>query len=222
MSDATQPSVGVGSTSTAAIVSAVIRRLFLGGGDSGRHAPDLHELPGVRVAFVDDDDTALLDVRSDVLPYLVLPRVAMRESTGSVARVVIAAEGRDAGIARAVIALLDPEAVAIELVHVTWLPGIALSRIDDQGIDNPSNQDLLMFEGAREALLERAGELRASGFQVTSHLRMNRSPADAIIMYLRERPAQLLVLGLGRHGAGIGRDAMHSWPLPLLFVNARG
>ena len=217
-----QPNIGVGSTGSNMTVSASIGRMFLDRGGSKRSDGGDRLLSGVHLVRVSDDTTATFDVRSDELPCLVLPAALLSGASDLDAHVLVAAEGRDIEIAKSVIALLDADAVAINLVHVTWLPEIAMSSIGESGLDDPGNQDLLMFEGAREALVERAAELRASGFRVTTHLRMNRNPAEAIARYLQQRPAELLILGLGRHGAGIGRDVMRSDPLPLLFVNARG
>src|SRR5690606_13337342 len=95
-------------------------------------------------------------------------------------QVVIAVEGADRRMAEEVAKLLSPSTTHIALVHVTWLPGIVTSPLDEGGIDNPHPQDLLAYRGAREALVDTANELRAFGFDVSTHLREDRDPAGPI------------------------------------------
>ena len=222
MNDSTRPEVNAVSIDPDTGHGVVVERLFAPAVSFVFGAADRPNEMTIGVATWILGDSPNFNPQAEELPQLVLPPVGSTEYASSPARVVVAAEGRDARIAHSIIRLLNPENVTIELVHVTWLPGIAASPIDASGIDNPGHQDLLMYDGAREALIERASELREAGFRVTTHLRLARHPADAIVAHLQDRPVQLFVLGLGRHGAGIGRDVMRANPLPLLFVNARG
>jgi hypothetical protein len=50
---------------------------------------------------------------------------------------------------------------------------------------------------------------------------MARRPADAIVQLAAEQRPVLVVLGLGRHGAGIGETVMRDAELPVLFVASR-
>lgn len=152
---------------------------------------------------------------------LAVPSNRIDQPQDEPALVVVAAEGRDERIAVEVARLLDPARARVALLHVTWLPGFASAPIPEHGLDDPAASDLLMYEGAREALIDRAAELRAAGFVVSTHLRIARHPAEALVAQLEARTSTMLVLGLGRHGAGIGREVLRRSPLPILYVDAR-
>jgi hypothetical protein len=172
-----------------------------------------------RVELPDADPTGL---DKDTLPFLAIPEAeSLRTRSSEPAAVLMCAEGRDTGIARSIIALLRPDRCAVNLVHVTWLPGVVPSPIDANGLDNPHPTSLLAFRDARTALIDRADELRAAGFTVTTHLRMARDPADAIVPLAVDLRPGLVILGLGRHGAGIGETVMRDTQLPVLFVASR-
>lgn len=159
---------------------------------------------------------------SDRLPFLALPDdLATAAPADGAARVLVAVEGRDVLMADALAALLNPETVRLALVHVTWVPGIAKSPLDVGGIDDPQPSDLLAYQGAREALIGTATELRSSGFTTSTHLRESRDPAQAIADLIDDQQPVLFALGLGRHGAGIGRRVMERVRVATLFVRAR-
>lgn len=155
------------------------------------------------------------------LPLLAIPAgsSAAPSETGCLA--LVAVEGRDRQMASALTALLDPDNTRIALIHATWLPRTIRSPLEAGGMDNPDPADLLVFSGAREALVNTANDLRRSGFDVSSHLREDRNPAKPIIAMIQSLGPKLLVLGLGRHGAGIGRRILARERIPMLFVKAR-
>jgi hypothetical protein len=186
-------------------------------------APGVRPADVVNVEWLAVADTDPQSLAKDTLPFLALPLHAEPDG-GDIqsARVLVSAEGRDVGIAQAIVALLCPERCAIDLLHVTWLPSIVSSPIDERGVDNPHPTSLLAYQGAREALVDRAEELRAVGFAVSTYLRMSRNPEDAIVAFARGRRPLLGVLGLGRHGAGIGRVLMRETALPTLYLSVRG
>jgi hypothetical protein len=70
--------------------------------------------------------------------------------------------------------------------------------------------------------VETAAALRDVGFSVQTHLRGDRQPVAGISSFVSEYPAQLVVLGLGRHGLGIGRGLWRRHALPILYLDARG
>jgi hypothetical protein len=133
----------------------------------------------------------------------------------------VAAEGADRNIAAEVAALLDPGVVGIDIVHVTWLPGIVMSPLGPEGLDNPQPPDLLLYRGAHEALIDTAQALRDAGFSVHAHLRENRHPSAALLKEIEQLAPAMAVLGLGKHGAGIGRDILRETRIPVLYVAAR-
>lgn len=157
----------------------------------------------------------------DVLPLLVLPEDGERPPDRDVSRVFVAVEGSDTKMVGTITGLLDPGNVGIALVHVTWIPGIAGASIGEGGLDNPSASDLLAYEGAREALVGTADALSAAGFTVSTHLREDRDPAGPLADLVERHDADLFVLGLGRHGAGIGRRLLERVRVPVLYVRAR-
>jgi hypothetical protein len=174
----------------------------------------------VRVRSASEAELDSVVQRRD-LPLLVVPE---RPAGGSVqlpVPVVVAVEGRDTAMAREVARVLDPSRSAILLLHATWVPPTAGVAVPPQGIDDPTTVDLLAFEGARDALVGTGTALREAGFDVRAHLRGGRHPATALSTLLAERPASLVVLGLGRHGLGIGRDLWRRHALPILYLDAR-
>jgi hypothetical protein len=158
---------------------------------------------------------------AEVLPLLAVPEGDVARNGEDLCKVLVAVEGRDVRMADAISALLDPVRAGIALIHVTWIPGIAGAPIGESGLDNPSPTDLLAFEGAREALIGTAEDLTAAGFNVSTHLREDRDPAVALAGFIERHNPDLFVLGLGRHGAGIGRRLLERVRLPLLYVRAR-
>ena len=160
-------------------------------------------------------------LRERTLPFLAIPDEQDARPAGSGCLAVVAVEGRDREMARAVAALLDPSVTGIALVHVTWVPPTIESPFGGDGIDNPDVADLLAYEGAREALVETARVLRAAGFEVSTHLREDRDPANVLARLVDEQRPDLFVLGLGRHGAGIGKRVLDEVSVPVLYVKAR-
>jgi hypothetical protein len=155
------------------------------------------------------------------LPLLVVPEDSERTGDGNACRVIVAVEGRDTHMAGALAALLDPAKVGIALVHVTWIPGIAGAPMGEGGLDNPAASDLLAYEGAREALIGTADALEEAGFSVSTHLREDRDPAGPLAELIEYYRPDLFVLGLGRHGPGIGRRLLERVRVPVLYVQAR-
>lgn len=176
----------------------------------------------VRVARVERAEDEPPGLSGDRLPFLALPEnPSAAEPVDGAARVIVAVEGRDVEMADALARLLDPSSVQLALVHVTWVPGIAQSPLESGGIDNPQPSDLLAYQGAREALIGTATELRSFGFRTSTHLRESRDPAQAIADLIEQQQPALFALGLGRHGAGIGRRVMERVRVATLFVRAR-
>jgi hypothetical protein len=194
--------------------SALDRRLAL---DALR--PDA--LARLAVISVADSDDEIRGLSSDALPALAVPHDQAIDQSPAPHRILVAAEGADRKLADAIAAVLDPGRVALAVVHVTWVPGIASSPLPEGGIDQPEQIDLLLYRGASEALIDTADALRRAGFAVSTHLREHHQPAVALLQEIeRERPA-LVLLGLGRHGAGIGRDLLREARIPVLYVDAR-
>jgi hypothetical protein len=179
-------------------------------------------IEGVRVAFLEDSENEPPDLSPETLPLLVLPAgMSVPQVAPDGQRVLVAVEGRDEKIAAALARVLDPERAMLALLHVTWIPGIAGSPLDRAGLDDPHPSDLLAYDGAREALVGTPGDLRRLGFSVTTHLRESRDPAVSIAEFIAQHDVAMFVLGLGRHGAGIGRHVLERVRIPTLFVRAR-
>jgi hypothetical protein len=159
-------------------------------------------------------------LRRELLPMLLLPLEPVHQPAAS-APVVVALEGKDSGMPARLSELFDPRAVKFSLLHVTWLPGIVAAPIDEHGLDDPAPTDLLLYDGALNALVDMPAELRAAGYDVTTHLRMSRQPSEGIAAFVIQREAACVVLGLGRHGAGIGRNVIRQPRIPVLYVDAR-
>jgi nucleotide-binding universal stress UspA family protein len=153
------------------------------------------------------------------LPYLVIPE-DRPEAVGGGQLALVAVEGRDHHMARAIASLLEPQ-VNVGLMHVTWLPITIDSPLGEGGLNDPNANELLIYRGAREALIDSANALRESGFEVSTHLREGRDPAQILADTIRRQQPDLFILGLGRHGAGIGRRVLEEARVPVLFVNAR-
>ncbi len=177
---------------------------------------------GVRVSFLAPSDDEPSGVTSDALPVLVLPEGDQTRGVPDGGnQILVAVEGRDTEMAAALASILLPSEVSIGLVHVTWVPGIAGSPIGDDGVDNPHASELLAFQGAREALVETADDLRSRGFSVSTHLRESKDPSAPIVEMIGRHHPAMFALGLGRHGAGIGRRVLERVRVPVLFVQAR-
>jgi len=164
---------------------------------------------------------SLDDLNNDTLPYLALPEQESDTPGGSGRLALVAVEGRDGRMAEAITALLDPAVVGIGLMHVTWLPPTITSPLEKRGLDNPEPADLLAYQGAREALVDTSTALRRAGFEVSTHLREDRDPAGPLAEAIQQQRPDLFVLGLGRHGAGIGRRVLEEASIPVLYVRAR-
>lgn len=156
---------------------------------------------------------------NDRLPFILLPEDCDAPRNANL--VLVALEGADRQMADALGALLNPAAVTLALIHVTWLSGIVTSPLDEKGLDDPQPSDLLLYRGALEALVTTADELRNLGFDVRTFLRENRDPAVPIAEFSKEAGPALIALGLGRHGSGIGERLLRNVRLPVLFVRAR-
>lgn len=155
------------------------------------------------------------------LPYLTIPEDRPPAVGGESRLALVAVEGRDRKMAEALSELLDPSIVSIGLMHVTWMPKTIVSPLEEGGMDNPEVGDLLVYQGAREALIDTASALRQAGFYVSTHLREDRDPARPLAATIRDQNPDLFILGLGRHGAGIGRRVLEEVRIPVLFVRAR-
>lgn len=158
-------------------------------------------------------------LKNDRLPFVVLPED--RDAILTPGLVLVALEGADRQMAGGLGSLLNPDHVSLALIHVTWLSGIVTSPLDNNGLDDPQPSDLLLYRGAREALITTADKLRDLGFDVHTYLRDDRDPAVPIAEFSKEVGPTLIALGLGRHGAGIGERLLKSVRLPVLFVRAR-
>ncbi|CAN5784443.1 hypothetical protein BH23CHL2_BH23CHL2_29140 [soil metagenome] len=175
------------------------------------------------VAHLAPSSTEMRDLHTSTLPYLALPAEHAPASNGRGRLALVAVEGRDHMMADALADLLDPAVVGIGLMHVTWLPPMTSSPLETSGLDNPDSADLLAYQGAREALVDTARALRLAGFDVSTHLREDRDPAGPLAATIRRQQPDLFVLGLGRHGAGIGRRVLEAdgVSIPVLYVRAR-
>ncbi len=162
-------------------------------------------------------DPPVLDAHH--LPYLAIPE-DRPETVGGGQLALVAIEGNDRHMARAISLLIEPQ-VVIGLMHVTWLPKTIDSPLGVGGLNNPDANELLIYRGAREALIDSANALRDSGYEVSTHLREGRDPAQILADTIRRQQPDLFILGLGRHGAGIGRRVLEEARVPVLFVNAR-
>ena len=175
----------------------------------------------VRFATLPADETEPPGLENDELPYLALPDDTMAGPGEGGCLALVAVEGRDRLMADAVAPLLDPNTVSIGLMHVTWMPRTIASPLPEGGLDNPEPGELLVYQGAREALVDTAGGLRAAGFDVSTHLREDRDPSRPLAETIARQGPDLFVLGLGRHGAGIGRRVLEATRIPMLYVRAR-
>lgn len=177
--------------------------------------------PGVLVQRLSTFELEAAALTSALLPLLVIPaewNLALPEEG---VLTLVAAEGADKRLAVAVCALLDPVATGLAIVHATWLPGTVASPLPVEGLDNPEPSELLLYRGAVEALVETASTLREFGFSVSTHLREARDPAEALAGVIDEARPALVVLGLGKHGAGIGSRLLQEARVPILYVAAR-
>lgn len=165
--------------------------------------------------------TDVVGISHAQLPLLVCPQDMPGVDSGIPIRVLVAAEGADRKITAMLSSLLSPATVTLAIIHVTWVPGIASSPLPEQGLDNPQPIDLLIYRGANDALVDTAAALRDARFTVTTHLREARQPAGPILTEISRTAPDMFVLGLGRHGEGIGRDVLREIRLPILYVNAR-
>jgi hypothetical protein len=137
------------------------------------------------------------------------------------ATVLVGVERHDALMASKLLELLNPDRVTLELMHVAWLTGIVPSQNAGAGIDNPQPSELVAYDGAKEALIDRAEELRSGEFQVATHLREDRETLHALRAAAERLAPELVVLGHGRHGLGLGRALLAERRLPVLYVAAR-
>lgn len=169
---------------------------------------------------IDAGDVDLPGLSPDDLPVLVTP-AEFREPHVTWFSVVVAVEGADRNMAMRIVELLDPTRVDLRVVHVTWVPGTTRSPLPADGQQNPEPLDLLAYRGAHEALIDTSGALREAGFRVTTVLCEGRYPGREIAEEVRRSDAQLVMLGRGRHGIGIGRDVLEVCRVPLLYVSAR-
>ncbi len=158
---------------------------------------------------------------NDNLPYLCLPADRPVPVDGEGGLVLVAVEGKDRLMAESIAELLDPRSVVIGLMHVTWMPRTVDSPLGSGGLNNPDTGELLLYHGAREALVVTAHALREAGFDVSTHLREDRDPAVPLTETILQQQPDLVVLGLGRHGAGIARRVLAEARVPMLFVKAR-
>jgi hypothetical protein len=164
-------------------------------------------------ASLRDSSTAVLVVPDEAHTAAELPAPAT---------VLVAVERHDAQMAHNLVELLNPARTSLELLHVAWLPGIVPSPTAGAGLDNPQPVDLVAYEGAKEALIDCAAQLRDGGFNVTTHLRENRETLAALSTAAHRHSPALVVLGRGRHGMGLGRALLREQRLPVLYVAARG
>jgi hypothetical protein len=161
-----------------------------------------------------------LPVSARNVPLLALAAVA-QAPVAPPRLAVVAVEGRDRRMADQIAGLLNPATTRLALVHVTWVPGLAPSPLDPTGIDNPAPTDLLAYEGASDALIDTAQALRDAGFVVSTHLRQDKHPGVALRAFVSEAAPALIVVGLHRHGEGIGTLLLRDTARPVLFVDAR-
>jgi hypothetical protein len=139
-----------------------------------------------------------------------------------VSTALVAVERHDTLMASQQTPLLNPARTSLELLHVAWLPAIEPSPTAGAGLDDPRPADLVAYDGAKEALVDCAAQLRAGGFKVATHLRENRETIDALTDAAERFMPNLVVLGRGRHGIGLGRVLLREQRLPVLYVAARG
>jgi hypothetical protein len=165
--------------------------------------------------------TEPLGLTRDALPLLAIPSDWNLELPAEGVLTLVAAEGADHLLANSVTQLLVPAVTGLAILHVTWLPGTVASPLEASGLDNPEPSELLLYRGAVEALVETANGLRQAGFNVSTHLREARDPAEALRAIIDEARPALVVLGLGKHGAGIGQRLLREVSVPILYVAAR-
>lgn len=185
--------------------------------DSGDHG----DTPVIAVVPLPPGSTEPEHLNGDHLPYLCIPEDRPQSVAGEGGLILVAVEGRDRRMAAAVSELFDPQSVVIGLMHVTWMPRTIDSPLGEGGLNNPEPGELLLYRGAREALVDTASELRAAGFDVSTHLREDKDPAQPLAGTILEQQPDLFVIGLGRHGAGIARRVLDAARVPVLFVRAR-
>lgn len=160
-------------------------------------------------------------LESSNLPVLTIPDYGTIQQSNLGNLALVAVEGRDRRIADSVTQLLNPERIGLALVHVTWLTGIVTSPLGEDGLDNPDPYDLLLYQGAHEALVSTAERLESVGFSVSTHLRNHREPAVALHRVILQAEPALAIMGLGKHGAGIGHQLQQLVPVPVLYVSSR-
>ena len=205
------------------IVGAGLRKCFLPDVqfrlDDGDHTKSGGKT--ITVANVPPSTDEPPGLKGDALPMLAIPEDSPRTTEEGDCLALVAVEGRDRQMARAITRVLNPSTTRIALLHVTWLPRTITSPLEPEGLDNPEPADLLLFYGARQALINTGNELLIAGFSVSTHLREDRDPARPLVEMIRSQRPNLLILGLGRHGAGIGRHILEVERIPELFVKAR-
>lgn len=152
---------------------------------------------------------------------LVVPESGAVAPSAAAVRALVGVETRDVRMAQVVAQLLHPAHVAIELAHIARLSSITTSPTGGEGLDNPRPLDLLMYEGARDALITIGDDLRAVGFSVNTRLREGRDAGAALEALADALAPALIVLGRGRHGSGPGRRLLERG-LPVLYAPARG
>jgi hypothetical protein len=187
------------------------------------HDADTRRGDAVVVEALPAGDVEPASLRESSAAVLVVPDEAHdSEERLDLATVLVGVERHDAQMARKLTELLNPARTRLELLHVAWVPGIVPSPTARAGLDDPQPADLVAYDGAKEALIDCAAQLRDGGFNVTTHLRENRETIDALTAAaLRFKPA-VVVLGRGRHGIGLGRTLLRAQRLPVLYVAARG
>jgi hypothetical protein len=173
----------------------------------------------VEPSSASNGDPKFLD--SHHVPYLAVPESTAYQPLRDRWRIVVGVEGDDRRIADSIIALIEPSTAGLALVHVTWLTGLVTSPLARIEFDNPKPSDLLLYRGARSALIDTARQLEENGFTVSTHLRNNKDPASALFEVVTEARPNLVILGLGRHGGGIGQRLQQHVPVPVLFVSSR-
>lgn len=193
-------------------------------------------LPSVRLAMsapetdIDTDATVvkvLRQKRSTPIdparqPLLLVPNQAAMPFVSADPLVLVAVERTDVRMAAALTELLNPDRARLAVAHVTWLPGTASSPTGGAGLDDPLPSELLAYDGARVALLDTAGALRAAGFRVSTHLREDRDREEALAALVAQWRPTLLVLGRGKHGLGPGRHIVEADGIPALLADSRG
>lgn len=186
-----------------------------------RRARDQAAATDVLVERLAAGETEPQGLTRDALPLLAIPSGWSLELPAEGVLTLVAAEGADHLLADSVTQLLVPEVTGLAILHATWLPGTVASPLEAGGLDNPEPSELLLYRGAVEALVETAAALRRAGFTVSTHLREARDPAEALRAVIAEADPALVVLGLGKHGAGIGQRLLREVSVPILYVAAR-